>query len=120
MFGETKSKLRGMKPAIRKNQQQSGLYGLDAYENSLSLSLYIRYYFIGAFSSFFDSTLGDNEKYINFLQEGKEGGESEKVMNFLRSPRVKEILVKFYEGSLNERMKESGNGVRLKELIEKL
>ena len=41
-------------------------------------------------------------------------------MNFFKNPRVKSILTRFYEGSLNERMKESGNGVRLKELIEKL
>ncbi len=120
MYGETKSKLRGMKPAQRKSQEQSGLYGLNNYENSLSLSLYIRYYFMGAFASFFDSTLADNEKYIKFLQESKKGGESEKVMNFFKNPRVKSILTRFYEGSLNERMKESGNGVRLKELIEKL
>ena len=75
---------------------------------------------MGAFASFFDSTLADNEKYIKFLQESKKGGESEKVMNFFKNPRVKSILTRFYEGSLNERMKESGNGVRLKELIEKL
>lgn len=120
MYGDTKSRLKGMKPAQRKNQEQRGLYGLNNYENSLSLSLYIRYYFLGAFASFFDSTLDDNEEYIKFLQESKNGGESEKIMNFFRTPRIKEILNKFYEKSLTDSMKQSGNGVRLKELIEKL
>ena len=120
MYGDTKSRLRGMKPAQRKNQEERGLYGLDNYEKSLSLSIYVRYYLQGAISSFFDSTLDDNEKYIKFLQESKSGGESEKVMNFFRIPRIKETLTNLYQGSLTDKMKQSGNGVRLKELIDKL
>ena len=120
MFGETKSRLRGMKPAQRKVQEKQGLYGLENYDESLSLSLYIRYYLIGALSGFYDSVLGNNERYIEFLQESKKGGKTEKVMNFFRNPRIKDVLVKFYNGSLTESQKESANGVRLKELMERL
>ena len=65
-------------------------------------------------------TTEKNEKYIKFLQESKSGGESEKVMNFFRIPRIKETLTNLYQGSLTDKMKQSGNGVRLKELIDKL
>jgi hypothetical protein len=120
MYGDSKDRLKGMKPAQRKMVEKQGLYGYYNYDDSLSLSIYMRFYLQGTFSIFFDSVLGDNEKYINFLQESKKGGSTEKVMNFFKNPRMKEFLNRFYDKALSDTQKKAGNGVRLKELIDKL
>ena len=59
--------------------------------------------------------LDDNEKYIAFLQ-----GDKQQVMDFLRIPKIKNILENYYEGSYDENMKKSAQGVRLKDLLDKL
>ena len=91
------------------------MYGTDNSENSLSLDVYIRFYFRGVLTSELGKILDDNEKYIAFLQ-----GNNQQVMDFLRIPKIKNILETYYEGSYDENMKKSAQGVRLKDLLDKL
>jgi len=115
LFGASKKKLKGMKPQQRKQVEKLSLYGTDNSENSLSLDVYIRFYFRGVLTSELGKILDDNEKYIAFLQ-----GDKQQVMDFLRIPKIKNILENYYEGSYDENMKKSAQGVRLKDLLDKL
>lgn len=118
MYGGTARELRGMKPATKASMGKASLYGSGEFMDSLSMGIYIRYYLQSSFLIFFDTILGDNEKYIEFIQESKKGGTSERILNFMKEPKIKSIIENIY-ASMNDRMKKSGNGVRLKELLDK-
>jgi len=126
MFGETKKKLKGMKPKIRVDVGSNSLYGGDAFNsnvglgedinyNSLSYSIYQRFYLQGVLTMFIDSILTNNEYYIDFLQSNSNIG----IKNFLASSKVTGIMLGYYN-SFSEEGRKSAKGERLKELIEKL
>lgn len=109
MFGESKKILKGMKPLQRKEVEKESLYGKDFY-NSLSYSIYKRFYLQGVLTMFIETTLNENEKFIGFLQNDTYGKQ------FLGNPKVKNILEGYYD-SVPDTFKESTKGQRLKDII---
>ena len=124
-YGETLKKLRGMKPNQQQQVESNSLYGKNYYTDSLSYTLYERYYLKGALQDFIDDYLSSNESFIDIMNiistgKGKDSNIGVRNIEFLKTPLVYEMLKSYYDRGFTDNMKKSAQGVRLGEILEKL
>tara|TARA_R110000851_G_scaffold296023_2_gene451049 strand:- start:3046 stop:5301 length:2256 start_codon:yes stop_codon:yes gene_type:complete len=118
-YGGTQKTTKG-KPERKLNEiAKRSLYGntTENYYNSLSFSLYKRFYFMNEFYIFFEDTLNNNNSFIDYKKNIQNIKSAEyKEFNFLNSSEVKPILQGIYD-AIPESDRNRRNVVNLKELF---